>query len=152
MELGTKRARALIATAVAVGLGAGGVANAAPGDVIFSGSTTEGVKVKLTVATAGNATKFKVARTKVECKQGGTLDNKAITYTDFDRSDPGSFSDKREDSSHSGGFHFEAKSNLKGEIDAAGTSWAGTLKLTTKVFEQDEKIDTCKLNTAWTAD
>ena len=127
------------------------MANAAPGDVVFSGSTGEGVKVKLTVATAGNATKFKLAKTKVECTQGGTLDNKAITFTDFDRSDPGSFSDARKDSSDGGGFHFESKSKLNGEIADDGLSWSGVLKLTTKVFEDDKKIDTCKLSTDWDA-
>lgn len=151
MERGSKRMRAVIATAVAVGLGAAGVANAAPGDVVLSGETTEAVKVKLTVATAGNATKFKVSKTKVECTQGGTLDNKSITFTDFDRSDPGSFSDKRDDSSDGGGFHFESKSKLDGVIADDGLSWSGNLKLTSKVFERGEKIDTCKLNTAWDA-
>ncbi len=151
MGLGSKRTRAVIATAVAFGLGTAAVANAAPGDVVFSGSTGEGVKVKLTVATAGNATKFKLAKTKVECTQGGTLDNKAITFTDFDRSDPGSFSDARKDSSDGGGFHFESKSKLNGEIADDGLSWSGVLKLTTKVFEDDKKIDTCKLSTDWDA-
>jgi hypothetical protein len=151
MSIGAKRGRALPAIATGVALVFAGIAYAAPGDVTLSGSTSEGVKVKLTVATAGNATKFKVGKTSVECNQGGTLSNKAGTYTGFDVSDPGSFSDKGSSSSSSGGYDFKTKSTLKGQISGDQASWAGTLKLVTKVFQRGHKVDTCKLSTVWTA-
>ena len=100
--------------AVAAALTVAGAAGAAPGDTVYSGATDEGVKVKLTVATAGNATKFKIGKTKVECDEGGTLTNKAGTYSDFDRSDPGAFKDKRTTKSSAGGVR------LQDEVDARG--------------------------------
>jgi hypothetical protein len=146
-----KRTRAALATAIVVVLGSAAIASAAPGDTTYTGSTDEGVSVKLTVANPGNATAFKIGKTQVECNRGGTLSNKKATYTDFDTSDPGSFADKREASSNGGGYHFETKSNLDGEIAADQASWSGSLKLATKVFRKGHKVDTCKLTTAWTA-
>ncbi|MFI5123061.1 MAG: hypothetical protein ACHQJ5_09200 [Vicinamibacteria bacterium] len=151
MSIGAKRGRALAAAATGVVLVFAGIAYAAPGDVVFSGSTSEGVNVKLTVATAGNATKFKVGKTSVECAEGGTLTNKAGTYSGFDVSDPGAFSDKSSSKSSSGGYDFKTKSTLKGQLSGDQASWAGTLKLVTKVFKHGQKVDTCKLSTAWTA-
>ncbi len=139
------------AAAFAAAVLCGGVATAAPGDTVFTGTTDEGVKVKLTMAQAGNATKFKVGKTKVECEQGGTLTNKSGTYTDFDRSDPGRFSDKGSSTSNTGGYHFKTKTKLKGEVSDTGDGWIGSLKLTTKVFKSGDQVDLCKLNTAWTA-
>jgi hypothetical protein len=146
-----KRTRAALAAAVVIVLGSAAIADAAPGDTILTGSTTEGAKVKLTVGVAGNATAFKLAKTQVSCNRGGTLNNKPATYTDFDTSDPGSFADKRDASSDGGGYHFETKSTLSGQIGADQASWSGSLKLATKVFSHGRKIDSCKLNTAWTA-
>ncbi|MDX6581512.1 MAG: hypothetical protein QOI10_696 [Solirubrobacterales bacterium] len=140
-----------MAAAGALALGLTAIAAAAPGDVVFTGSTTEGAKVKLTVASAGNATAFKIGKTKVTCVEGGTLNNNAGTYTDFDTSDPGAFSDKDSTSSDSGGYHFETKSNISGAINADQTTWSGAFKLTTKVLKHGQKIDTCKLKTSWNA-
>ena len=137
--------------AVAAALTVAGAAGAAPGDTVYTGATDEGVKVKLTVASPGNATKFKIGKTKIKCDEGGTLSNKAGTYSGFDRSDPGSFKDKRTTKSSAGGFDFKTRSKLAGEADAGSASWSGTLKLSTKVFDGREQIDSCRLSTAWTA-
>ena len=100
--------------AVAAALTVAGAAGAAPGDTVYTGATDEGVKVKLTVATAGNATKFKIGKTKIECDEGGTLSNKAGTYSGFDRSDPGSFKDKRDDEEQLG------RLRLQDQVEAHG--------------------------------
>ncbi len=80
----TKRTAAALAAALA--LGAATVASAAPGDTVFEGQTSEGVAVKLTVATAGNATAFRIGKSEVTCGHG-TLTNRAGTYKEFDTSD-----------------------------------------------------------------
>ena len=144
-----KRAGAVLGTAAALTIGLTAIAGAAPGDVIHEGTTTEGVVVKLTVATAGNATAFKIGKTSVTCAQGGTLTNKAGTYREFDTSDPGEFSDKSATSSDNGGYHFKTKSTIHGVIGADNESWSGSFKLVTKVFKQGEKIYTCTLKTNW---
>jgi hypothetical protein len=146
-----KRLRTVLATAATLAVGSVAIASAAPGDVVLSGSTAEGVKVKLTVAEFGNATAFKISKTRVKCERGGTLSNRATTYTGFDTSDPGSFFDKRKTSSTFEGFHFKTKSTLNGHVDADPVSWSGSLKLVTRVFQHHEKIDTCKLKTTWDA-
>ncbi len=146
-----KRIVALVALAAGIGLVGVGPAVAAPGDTVYTGATAEGVKVKLTAATAGNATKFKVGKTKVHCDEGGTLSNDAGTYTGFDTSDPGSFSDKRSTASDSGGYHFKTKSTLAGTAAEDGATWTGKLKLSTKVYKRNALIDTCKLKTTWDA-
>ena len=139
----------IAALASALALTAAGVAMAAPGDTVYKGETAEGAKVKLTVAEFGNATKFRLGKTEVLCKQEGTLENGAFTYKDLDISDPGSFFDKRKSESRSAGFEFETKSQLEGDVDADDNSWGGLLSLKTKVFERGEMIDVCKLNTTW---
>ncbi len=146
-----KRTAAVLAAAVGLSLGVAGIAAAAPGDTIFTGTTAEGVNVKLTVATAGNATAFKIGKTSVTCAEGGELSNRGGTYKEFDTSDPGEFSDKRASSSDNGGYHFETKSTINGELGADNETWGGTFKLVTKVFKRNEKIDTCKLKTEWSA-
>jgi hypothetical protein len=151
MSQKTRRARVALATAIGIGLATGAIAEAAPGDVKLTGETADGAKVKLTVAESGNATRFKIAKTKFECNQGGTLSNNAASYSGFDRSDPGSFADKRSSASDTGGYHFETKSKLKGKIADDGVSWSGTLKLATKVFKQGDRVDTCALSTSWDA-
>ena len=147
-----KRAGMVLATAGAMALGAAGIAGAEPGDTLLTGQTTEGVKVKLTVAEFGNATVFKIGGTKVECGHG-TLTNRSGTYTPLDISDPGEFTDRTKTSSDNGAYHFESKSKIHG-ISASTddfTSWSGTFKLVTKVFKRGDQIDACKLKTEWTA-
>ena len=113
MRQGT-RVAAVAAVASGLVLAAIGPAVAAPGDTVYTGSTAEGTKVKLTVASAGQATNFKIAKTNVECTRAATLGNDAGSYTGFDTSDPGSFADKRSTASNSGGYHFNEKSTLAG--------------------------------------
>jgi hypothetical protein len=144
-----KRAGALLATAAAFALASTAAAGAAPGDTVLEGTTTEGVKVKLTVAKFGNATAFRVGGTDVTCAEGGTLTNRGGTYRDFDRSDPGEFFDKRRSSNNRGGYHFQTKSTITGEVNADGETWSGSIKLITKVFQHGDRIDTCALKTAW---
>ena len=139
-----------IAAAVAAGaLMLTGSAVAAPGDTVLTGESDSGATVKLTVGEFGNATKFKIGKTKVECEEGGTLSNQPGTYTNFDTSDPGVFFDKRTSKSSSGEFNFKTKSKLQGALAEDNVSWNGTLRLVTKVFEGRRQIDTCTLKTAW---
>jgi hypothetical protein len=147
-----KRAGAALAALGAMALGATGVAGAAPGDTVLAGTTTEGVKVKLTVASFGNATAFKIGGTEVKCGHG-TLTNKAGTYKPLDTSDPGEFTDRSKSSSENGGYHFESKTTIHGTSASPDdfTAWLGTFKLVTKVFQHGDQIDSCKLKTEWSA-
>jgi len=145
------RVGALIALAGTIAFALAAVAVAAPGDTVYKGTTAQGVAVKLTVASPGNATKFKIGKTKVECDEGGTLTNDPGTYTGFDASDPGEFSDKRSSRSDSGQYHFKTRSSLSGEVAAGGDGWSGKFKLSTKVFKKSNRIDTCRLKTTWDA-
>ena len=138
-----------LASAFAAAVAAAAIA--APGDTTYTGETAEGVAVKLTVASPGNATKFKLAKSKVECDQGGTLSNEPGTYTRFDTSDPGAFNDKRSTESDSGNYHFKTRSTLAGILADSGDAWSGTLKLSTKVYKRSNQIDACKLKTTWDA-
>lgn len=134
----------------ALALGVTGIAGAGttPGDTVHVGTTADGVTVKLTVAEFGNATAFKIGKTKVACG-AGTLTNRGGTYTPLDTSDPGEFFDVTKSSSDNGGFHFKSKATIHGLVNADNTSWSGTFKLVTKVFQRGERIDLCKLNTTW---
>jgi hypothetical protein len=147
-----KRAAMVLATAATLALGLTAVAGAAPGDTVLQGTTTEGVKVKLTVAQFGNATAFKIGGSEVECGHG-TLTNRSHVYSPLDTSDPGAFSDKSKASSDNGAFHFVSKSTIQGAAASEDdfTKWSGTFALTTKVFKNGERIDTCRLSTGWDA-
>ena len=138
-------------SAGALALGGAAVAGAAPGDTVLEGTTTEGVKVKLTVAEFGNATAFRVGRSEVKCGHG-TLTNRAGTYKPLDTSDPGEFTDRTRSSSDNEGYHFQTKSTIRGAAASENdfTSWSGTFKLVTRVFQDGEEIDVCKLKTEWT--
>ena len=144
----SRRALAVAATVIA-GLTATSVA--AQENVTFHGQTEEDVKVKLTVASFGNATAFRVGAYEVKCNNKGTLSNEAFTYKDLDTSDPGSFSDKRRSSSKAGKFKFKSKTKIAGTATADDSSWSGTYKVTTRVLKRGSRIDTCKLETTWDA-
>lgn len=150
MRDGAMRSRLAVAVTVVAGLVAASAA-AAQEVVTFQGQTKEGVAVKLTVASFGNATAFRIGAYEVKCKNQGTLSNKAFTYKDLDTSDPGAFSDARKSSSKAGKFQFKSKSKIAGTATSDGSSWSGTYNVTTKVLERGSKIDTCKLNTTWNA-
>lgn len=143
------RKRAGLAT-VALGalLGLATVASAAPGDVTLHGETTQGVKVKLVVGSAGNAMSFKLGATESHCKHG-TLTNKAITFKPLDRSDPGTFEDHTSGTSSRGGYQFKTTTSLGGNSEGDGSAWSGAVSLATKVFSDGKKIDSCKLNVSW---
>lgn len=85
-------------------------------------------------------------------REAGQLSNKAFTHRDLDTSDPGAFSDKRTSSREDGRFRFKTKSRVAGAATADGSSWSGSLRVTTRVFERGNKIDTCKVKTTWDAD
>lgn len=149
MRTWTFKAGLAVAAAVVVGLCAASAGAQDP--VTFRGQTAEGVAVKLTVASFGNATAFRVGSYEIECKNEGTLSNKAFAYKDLDTSDPGSFSDARKSSSKASGFKFKSKTKIAGTATADGSSWSGTYRVTTEVLERGSKIDTCKLRTTWNA-
>ncbi len=146
-----KASRSALAVAATVVAGLTATSAAAQENVTFQGQTEEDVNVKLTVASFGNATAFRIGAYEVKCKNQGTLSNKAFTYKDLDTSDPGSFSDKRKSSSKSGKFKFKSKTKIAGTATADGGSWSGTYKVTTRVLKRGSRIDTCKLNTTWDA-
>lgn len=140
-----------VALASALAAVAAAAAVAAPGDTEYTGETAEGAPVKLTVADPGNATKFHIGKTKVKCERGGKLSIHPATYTGFDTSDPGSFSDKRSSQNHSGAYRFKNRSSFSGKVAESGDAWSGKLKLTTKVYKQADQVDVCKLKTTWDA-
>ena len=145
-----KRAGAVLATAGALVAGSAAIAAAAPGDTILEGTTTEGVKVKLTVGEFGNATAFRIGKSEVKCGHG-TLTNRAGTYKPLDTSDPGEFTDRTKTTSDNDGYHFQTKSTIHGVAASEDdlTSWSGEFKLVTKVSQDGEEIDSCKLKTDW---
>ena len=138
-----------MAAAIVAGLGGAAVATAQK-VVTFTGSTGDDVAVKLTVASFGNATAFRVGANDVKCNKG-TLSNQAFIYKPLDVSDPGAFSDKSRSSSKLGKFTFKSESKLTGTATPDGTAWSGTYKLTTRVLKKGTRIDTCKVNTTWDA-
>jgi hypothetical protein len=146
-----KASRSALAVTATVVAGLIATSAAAQESVTFHGQTEQNVKVKLTVASFGNATAFHMGAYEVKCKNKGTLSNRAYTYKDLDTSDPGSFSDKRKSSSKSGKFKFKSQTKTAGTATADGDSWSGTYKVTTRVLKRGSRIDTCKLKTTWDA-
>jgi hypothetical protein len=145
----TMRMGCAVAGSVAVLAATAAAAATAPGDTAYTGTTAEGVKVKLVVATPGNATAFKIAKTKAECQQG-SLDILAATFRQFDTSDPGEFSDKRKSkTTQDGGYVLKDTYILSGSVGADGSSWSGTYEKTTRVIKNGHKVDTCVLSTTW---
>ena len=126
-----------------------GFAAVALADTELHGSTTEGSPVTLTVGDAGNATAIEIGSSEVECKHG-TLTTGDLSFGPFDISDPLSFHDKSKDNSKQGKIKFKSKTKLEGSSQD-GTTWSGTMNRTTKVFKHKDKLDTCRLNTSWTA-
>ena len=144
------RTKAILALAAA----AASLAFAAPAsaqETSFSGETSDDVAVKLSVGEFGNATAFRVAGNDVECNRG-TLSNRAVTFSRFDRSDPGSFNDNTQGSNRVGAIKFKTTTRIAGTAAADLLSWSGTYKVTTKVIEDGRKIDTCRVNATWDAD
>jgi hypothetical protein len=128
-----------------------GTAAVALADTELSGTTAQGVDVKLTVGEFGNATSFTISSYEVECKHG-TLNTGKIAFNRFDVSDPGAFRNKTRDQSRSGALKFKSKTSLTGLEDAVNPgNWAGTYKRRTKVFKRKDKLDTCRVQTTWNA-
>jgi hypothetical protein len=142
--------RAGLAAAIGAALCLATAAGAAPGDTTFNGETTQGVKVKVVVASPGNATSFKLGSTESHCKNG-TLTNQPIKFSPLDRSDPGTFSDRTSGNSHRGGYDFKSTTELGGNASADGSSWSGAVNLDTRVFQNGKKVDHCKLSASWNA-
>ena len=107
--------------------------------------------MKLTVASPGNATKFKIGKTKIECDEGGTLTNKAGTYSGFDTLRPGLVQGQADDEEQRGRLRLQDQVEARGRGRRRQRLWSGRLKLSTKVFDGREQIDSCRLSTAWTA-
>jgi hypothetical protein len=123
-------------------------ATAAQGDTAYTGTTAEGIKVKLVVATAGNATVFRIAGTEAECEEGHLQTDPAI-FKKFDVSDPGAFTDKRKSKTKDGRYLLRDSFMTTGQVGADGTSWTGTYEKTTRVLKDGRRIDTCVLSTTW---
>jgi hypothetical protein len=143
-------AGAALVAALVVGVLAG-PAFALSKDTVLAGETYDGVAVKLSVADRGKPTKFRIASTEVKCRRGGTLTNRAGTYRNFDRSDPGVFEDREVVESRAGDYDVTTKVVVYGQANPAGSAWEGAFKLTSKVFERGERVDACKLKTGWKA-
>jgi len=139
--------RWVAATFAAVALGAAG-ASAAPGDTVLTGTTAEGTKVKLTVASFGNATAFKIGPTEATCDVG-RLEIEAAKFNRFDTSDPGAFSDKRKSKVKDGRYLLRDTFKISGHLTSDEPSWTGTYDKTTKVFEKGQRVDTCVVSTTW---
>jgi hypothetical protein len=145
------RARAHIAIAAAA-LALVAAAPASAQETSLSGETDNGFTVKLKVGEFGNATSFKVGGGEIACRRGGTLTNRAATYSPLDRSDPGTFSHKSKSSTRDGAITLTTKVRITGTATPDFLSWSGRYKATTKVIRGGEKIDTCKLDATWDAD
>jgi hypothetical protein len=145
-----KLTRCAAGAACGLAIAAATTSAAAPGDTAYTGTTAEGTKVKLTVATPGNATVFKIAKTQATCDQG-TLDTEAATFKRFDVSDPGEFSDKRKSATQDGKYVLKDTFEITGTLAADQSSWTGTYDKTTKVLKNGRKVDTCVLSTTWDA-
>jgi hypothetical protein len=146
--MGARNMKAWVSVAfAALAVGAAG-ATAAPGDTVLTGSTDDGTKVKLTVATAGNATAFKIGATEATCDVG-RLEIKAAKFTRFDTSDPGAFSDKRKSKVKDGRYLLRDTFKIAGQLSSDKTTWTGTYDKTTKVFEKGERVDRCVVSTTW---
>ena len=133
----------------AVALAVAAVAAASPGDILWQGVTSEGVVVKLTVGTAGDAHSFKIGKTESRCESGGTVTSPTVTHRDLDTSNPQHFRDKDRIMSDHGRFHYHTTSRLHGRLDDEPHSWSGGYKLHIKVFKRGETVDTCVLDTRW---
>jgi hypothetical protein len=138
-----------LALGLAVGI-ASLAAASAPGDTTVSGTTAEGVKVKLTVANPGNVTAFKIGAADVQCEQG-SLNTDAATFKRLDTSDPGEFSDKRKSSVEDGRFLLKDTFKTTGAFSEDDNEWTGTYEQSTKVLKNGHKVDTCLLTTTWKA-
>jgi hypothetical protein len=125
-------------------------ANAAPGNTVYTGTTAEGIKVKLTVASLGNATAFKIGPTEATCDVG-RLEIEAAKFNRFDVSDPGAFSDKRRSKVKDGRYLLRDTFKITGQLTSDEPSWTGTYDKTTKVFENGTRVDTCVVSTTWEA-
>jgi hypothetical protein len=123
---------------------------AAPGDTTYAGTTAEGTKVKLIVATPGNATAFKIGGTQADCQQG-TLATEAATLKGFDVSDPGEFSDKRKHTIKDGKYVLKDTYMTAGTASEDGTTWTGTYEKRTRVIKNGARVDVCLLSTTWDA-
>jgi hypothetical protein len=123
-------------------------ATAAPKNTTYSGTTAEGIKVKLVVASAGNATVFRIGSTEAECDEGH-LQTDAAIFKKFDVSDPGAFTDKRKSKTKDGRYLLRDTFTTTGQVAADGASWSGTYEKTTRVLKDGRKIDTCVLSTTW---
>jgi hypothetical protein len=144
-----KRAGAGLAATGALILAAVVPAGASPGDILWQGVTLQGVTVKLTVGTAGDAHAFKIGKTESKCKGGGTVSTGTVTYRDLDESDPDGFRDKRRTMSDRGGLHFHTTSRIHGGPDEEPHSWSGTYKLHIRAFRGSETVKSCELETRW---
>ncbi len=114
----------------------------------YAGETEEGIRVKLTVAGAGNATVFRIASTEADCKSGH-LRTASATFKKFDVSDPGAFADKRKSKTKDGRYLLRDTFLTTGEVASNGASWTGTYDKTTKVIKDGRGVDTCVLSTTW---
>lgn len=140
----------MIISVVAAGASLALAVPASAQETAFTGRTSDGAGVRLKVGEFGNATSFRVSAEEIECNHG-TLSNRAFTYRDFDRSDPGSFGDRTHTSSRSGALTFKTETRLNGLAAEDFLTWTGIYKLTTKVIKKGHKIDTCKVNATWEA-
>jgi hypothetical protein len=146
MRARSMRSGASLALVVAVRLGLATAASAQ--ETVLKGETADGVAVKLTVGEFGNATQFKISRSKVECSTG-TLRQGGITFRRLDTSDPGAFKDRSTFQSKDGALRFKTETRLKGAIANNNRRWGGEYKATTTVFQNGVKVDTCRVDTTW---
>lgn len=129
-----------------LGLGLGSVARAQ--ETRLTGETTKGVAVKLTVGYFGNATAFRVAEHDVKCNHG-RLSQRARTYKKFVFSDPGSFLIRSRKSKREGALRLKNRTRVRGAIAADNQTWSGIYKSITRVFEDGERIDSCRVRSVW---
>jgi phosphate-selective porin len=123
-------------------------ASAAPGDRVYSGTTAEGTKVRLIVASLGNATAFKIGATEAVCDVG-RLEIDAAKFKNFDTSDPGTFADKRRSKTKDGNYLLRDTFKIAGQLTADDGVWTGTYDKTTKVYKGGKLVDTCVVSTTW---
>ena len=77
------------------------------------------------------------------------MSSKAVIRRRLDRSDPGSFSDVSTRAFKAGAVTFRSTRRVEGTIANDGRTWRGSYRERTKLFEDGEQIDTCRLRTTW---
>jgi hypothetical protein len=117
--------------------------------ITFEGETAKGVAVELRVGPGGAPKRLEIALTKIRCRDGAVTQDRR-RYRRFDRVRSGHFADRFKQRSRDGRVVLREQTRYEGDIRKDGT-WGGTYDVNVRVYRHGERIDTCNLQTRWTA-